>query len=83
MARLAFISSIILRGLVSKQIMDAKFLELFMNSLETPLSDIQHDVNLYVNKEISKSTFLKKYGHLRPGTYDIRAIRYDGNHNFF
>ncbi len=83
MARLAFVSSIILRGLVSKKLMDAKLLELFMNSLETPLSDIQHDVNLYVKKEISKDSFLKKYGHLRPGTYDIRAIRYDDNHDFF
>ena len=26
-----------------------------------------------------KKLFLKKYGHLRPGTYDITATRYDKN----
>ena len=24
-----------------------------------------------------KSSFLEKYGHLRPGTYDISSYRYD------
>ena len=26
---------------------------------------------------LSESSFLKKYGHLRPGTYDILSERYD------
>jgi hypothetical protein len=28
-------------------------------------------------KILSKNDFLKKYGHLRPGTYDIESTRYD------
>ena len=86
MARLAFVSSIILKGLVSKNVLDPKHLELFMNSFETPLSSIQHDANQFIMKKISKPTFLAKYGHLRPGTYDIRASRYDdtdSNNDFF
>ena len=28
-------------------------------------------------EELSMVSFLKKYGHLRPGTYDITSLRYD------
>ena len=28
-------------------------------------------------RKLDKKNFLKKYGHLRPGTYDILSPRYD------
>ena len=28
-------------------------------------------------QSLSKTDFLKKYGHLRPGTYEITSLRYD------
>ena len=31
------------------------------------------------NKEISKDSFIEKYGHLRPGTYDIKIKPYHEN----
>ena len=83
MARLAFISSIILKGLEKNGNLETKLLEAFMNSLQTPLSEIQNDLNSYTNGDISKKQFLLKYGHLRPGTYDITASRYDQDNNFF
>ncbi|ABX12556.1 conserved hypothetical protein [Nitrosopumilus maritimus SCM1] len=83
MARLAFVSSIILKGLEKNGNLDSKILENFMNTLQTPLSDIQHDLNSYVNGDLSRKQFLVKYGHLRPGTYDITASRYDKDKNFF
>ena len=54
-----------------------------MNSISTPLSEFRYDFELFSNKKISKSQFLQKYGHLRPGTYDITAPRYDSNNPFF
>lgn len=83
MARLAFISSIILKGLEKNGNLETKLLENFMNTLQTPLSEIQNDQNHYVNGKFSKKQFLLKYGHLRPGTYDITALRYDKDINFF
>jgi len=83
MARLAFVSSIILKSLVKKGFLETKLLENFMGSLQTPLLDIQNDVNSYVDGTYSKKYFLSKYGHLRPGTYDILASRYDKDPSFF
>ena len=83
MARIAFIGSIILKSLRNKEIVSDDFVQSFMNSIRSPLSEIQNDLELYVKKQITQDKFLKKYGHLRPGTYDITAIRYDKNTNFF
>ncbi len=77
MARIAFIASINLRSLVKIGIIDQKTADVFLNSIHTPLSEFRNDLLLYYNKVISKRKFLNKYGHLRPGTYDILASRYD------
>jgi len=50
-----------------------------MNSITTTLSKFQDDFEDYCNNRLSKKEFLDKYGHLRPGTYDIMALRYDRN----
>jgi len=81
MARIAFVSSILLRSSNTNHKHNQQ-IEDFMNSISTPLSNIQKDIVEYSEKNISKSTFLKKYGHLRPGTYDITASRYDENDDF-
>jgi len=83
MARISFISSILLKSLQTEKILSKHFIENFMNSLSTPLSEIQNDVEKLSKKKISKNQFLEKYGHLRPGTYDITASRYDMEAKFF
>ena len=51
----------------------------FLSSLETISSKIQSDL-----KNLPKADFLKIYGHLRPGTYDILNDAYDENYdNYF
>jgi len=82
MARLAFISSIILKSLTKNGHISEKSVEKFMNSINSPLSKFQEDQIKFINKKISKKQFLNKYGHLRPGTYDINAIRYDDDTSF-
>lgn len=82
MARIAFIASINLRSLIKIGVIDQVTADDFLNSIHTPLSEFRNDLLLYYNKEISKRKFLNKYGHLRPGTYDILASRYDDD-SFF
>jgi len=83
MARIAFIGSIMLKSLQKQSYLENSFVENFMNSISSPLSEIQDDMNAVINKKLSKKQFLKKYGHLRPGTYDITASRYDVQKKFF
>ena len=83
MARIAFIGSALLKSLQERNVIDEKFYHNIMSSISSPLSEIQHDLDLYSKKKLSKKDFLKKYGHLRPGTYDITAKRYDENQDFF
>jgi glutamine kinase len=44
----------------------------FMNSLDSVSSEMIRD-----QRQLSRAVFLAKYGHLRPGTYDILSPRYD------
>ena len=83
MARTAFIGSIMLKSLQKQGYLENSFVENFMNSISSPLSEIQDDMNAVINKKLTKKQFLKKYGHLRPGTYDITASRYDVQKKFF
>jgi glutamine kinase len=83
MARISFISSILLKSLKAEKQIPSNFVENFMKSISTPLSEIQNDVELLSKNKTSKNQFLHKYGHLRPGTYDITAARYDMEDMFF
>ena len=82
MARIAFISTAFLKSFVSRGYFSKKSIEKFMNSLNTPLSNFQSDLVRFYDNKITKKYFLEKYGHLRPGTYDITADRYDKENSF-
>jgi phosphohistidine swiveling domain-containing protein len=82
MARIAFIGNIMLKSLREKNVIDENFVNEIMSSISSPLLEIQNDLDLYSKKKLSKKEFLSKYGHLRPGTYDITAERYDENEEF-
>ena len=83
MARISFISSILIKSLPENKKISKNFVENFLRSIETPISNIQDDVESLSKHKISKNQFLKKYGHLRPGTYDITVPRYDSEEKFF
>ncbi len=80
-ARMAFIGSILLRDL--KKEIKNYVIERFLSSLETPLTEIRNDLQSLKVRRITRSQFLDKYGHLRPGTYDITAKRYYDEKEFF
>ncbi len=72
LARAGFIAVQLLRSLVAKGVLDESEYSVFLANLETVGSRIGHDF-----AALQKSEFLKRYGHLRPGTYDILSKRYD------
>lgn len=75
-ARLAFIGKSFLKSLAEKNIVDQEFYEKFLSSLNTIASDFQKDV-IQLNRGSQRySDFTDKYGHLRPGTYDITSQSY-------
>lgn len=82
MARIAFIALILLKSLVKKGHITTTIYESFMSTVNTQAFDLQQDYFKYCNKQLSKSHFFKKYGHLRSGTYDITAPRYDKKNPF-
>ncbi len=72
LARAGFIAVQILQSMVGCGILTKEDYELFMGGVNTVSSGMSHDF-----KELSPKAFLNKYGHLRPGTYDITSFRYD------
>ncbi len=81
MARLSFIGTILLKSF--EEYSNSKsFFDSYISTLSTPLTEIQNDFVDYKNKKLSKHEFLKKYGHLRPGTYDITNPTYYDNEDF-
>lgn len=72
LARAAFIAVQILKSFVTCGILSIGDYEAFMGEVDTVSSAMKKD-----RYELSAAAFLKKYGHLRPGTYDITSLRYD------
>lgn len=72
LARAGFIAVQLLNSMVAIDILTTEEKGAFLNSLNSVSSNLTVDL-----KKLSKDEFLKKYGHLRPGTYDILSLRYD------
>lgn len=72
LARAGFIAIQILRSFVNVGIINEQEYTNFLTSVNSVSSNMKDDFN-----GLSKEDFLAKYGHLRPGTYDILSFRYD------
>lgn len=72
LARGAFIAVQILQSFMTCGVISQSDYEMFMNGVNTISSDMNSDF-----LKLSKKEFITKYGHLRPGTYDITSLRYD------
>jgi len=77
LARQAFIGREILTSLVYRSVIDDNDISLFMKSIQTVASQFLIDTEKVHNDALSLKKYLKMYGHLRPGTYDILSLRYD------
>lgn len=73
-ARLAFIATRMLQSLVSIGVVSQQELLAFTSSVDTPAGQLIQDLSHF-----EREAFLLKYGHLRPGTFDITVKSYAQN----
>ena len=77
LARYGFIAMILLRSLVSKGVFTDNEYERLLANIATVASNINLDLHRFQSGMLEKSLFLKKYGHLRPNSYDICSLNYE------
>ncbi|UOF88962.1 hypothetical protein LSG31_13615 [Fodinisporobacter ferrooxydans] len=78
LARAGFIAVQLIQSLVQVGALSKHDYDSFMNSLCTVSSKMFSDFQM-----LDKEEFLKEYGHLRPGTYDILSPRYDEDSDYY
>lgn len=72
LARAGFMAVQMLRSLVTVGVFSEADYDAFMGSVSTVSGQLARDRAM-----LDKATFLARYGHLRPGTYDLLSPRYD------
>ena len=77
-ARAGFIAVQILNSFVEKKILSPEEYGKFLKSINTVSKQLSKDIKI-----LPKKKFLKVYGHLRPGTYDILSPRYDEYYDMY
>jgi glutamine kinase len=77
-ARAGFIAVQMVKSFLDENIIDKEEYDGFLNSLHTVSKKLSIDIH-----NLSKADFLEKYGHLRPGTYDILSQRYDEAYDMY
>ena len=82
-ARHAFIAETFLRSAIVRGAISAERLGTFKRSLDTVAKNFTDDFQGVLANRLDESTFMQRYGHLRPGTFDILSLRYDQRDNLF
>ena len=72
LARAGFIAVQLLQSMVKEGILSREEYDAFLREVATVGSRMKADFS-----RLSPEAFLQRYGHLRPGTYDITSARYD------
>lgn len=77
LARHAFIATSFLKSFISCGVLTEEDVQNLKKSIRTVASDFVEDIDSFADGKVSVRDFMAKYGHLRPGTYDILSKRYD------
>jgi hypothetical protein len=72
LARAGFVAIQMLKSLVEVGVLSMSDYDAFIGGVSTVSSQLTRDRAL-----LDRATFLTRYGHLRPGTYDLLSPRYD------
>lgn len=83
LARHAFIAESLLRSAVSRGALTPERLQEFKLSLQTISGEMSAEFAEVCGGKRDARTFMRKYGHLRPGSYDILSPRYADRTNIF
>ncbi|MDE0942102.1 MAG: PEP-utilizing enzyme [Alphaproteobacteria bacterium] len=82
-ARHAFIGEALLQSLVRRGAIAENRLDIFKRSVRTISGELTSDFAAVCHGSFRPETFMMRYGHLRPGTYDIMSLRYDHRNELF
>ena len=77
LARHGFIGVLFLKSLVGRGVFTEDDAERFMQGIHTITADLVRDMHAVGTGGMGEEAFLRRYGHLRPATYDILSWRYD------
>ncbi|HEH9414369.1 TPA: pyruvate, phosphate dikinase, partial [Aeromonas salmonicida] len=83
LARHAFIAEAMLRSASGCGAITHERLQAWKQSFSTVTTELTSDYAAVCNGAMSPDDFFAKFGHLRPGTYDITSLRYDERHDLF
>ena len=79
LARSAFVGVTLLKSAVETKVISQGAMDSFLNSIETVAHEFTNDAARVAQQEITWNEFVNRYGHLRPGTYDITSESYSNN----
>ncbi|MEM6637403.1 MAG: PEP/pyruvate-binding domain-containing protein [Pseudomonadota bacterium] len=82
-ARHGFIAEALLRSAVDRGALDAERLAELKRSIETISGRMLRDFADVGELRMTREEFFSRYGHLRPGTYEITSLRYDERDELF
>jgi choline kinase/phosphohistidine swiveling domain-containing protein len=75
-ARAGFVTTSLLKSFVAVGAISDERRQQFLRSFNTVAGEFSHDKFLHATGAIDLSQLIEKYGHLRPGTYDITTQAY-------
>ncbi|MEM8975465.1 MAG: PEP-utilizing enzyme [Pseudomonadota bacterium] len=76
LARNGFIAMTLLRSGVETGVISQEDMDDFLRTVKTVSHNFTEDSAFCVSGELSWAQFVDRYGHLRPGTYDVISPRY-------
>lgn len=76
LARHGFIAETLLRSSVRRGVLSPERVMELKRSINTVTVDFSVDLAELVAGRLAETEFFRTYGHLRPGTYDIKSLRY-------
>lgn len=79
LARSAFVAVSLLRGAEAAGVVTHAAVEGFLSTIRTVSHELTHDARAVADGTLARDAFVARYGHLRPGTYDVVSPRYDAD----
>lgn len=83
LARSAFIGISLLKSAVNENIISKEAMDSFLNSIHTITHQFTDAAAEVAEGKLTWDAFKQRYGHLRPGTYDITSQSYAENPEYF
>jgi choline kinase len=83
LARSGFVAVTLLKGAEAAGAISRAASESFFSTVHTVSSELSQDARAVRSGSLPWDKFVAKYGHLRPGTYDITSPRYDADEEYF